>query len=158
MRNSSSMAKAALIVSIVALFAAIGGGAYAALKLKKNAVTTKNIKNGAVTEPKLAAGVLPVVPKAYVRFDSTGTFVPGNSSGVVSFTHPVPNVACLDLSFTPKTGIGSRGLGTGSPPINSAQVAVGAAAAVLCVGANPSDAVVQVAGATGVNDLTAWFE
>jgi hypothetical protein len=158
MRSSSPMAKAALIMSMLALVVAVSGGAYAAIKLKKNAVKTKNIKDGAVTGPKIAKGVLPDAPAAYVRFDGAGNFVPGDSKGVVSFTKPVPNVACLDLAFVPKTGIGSRGISAGGPPINSAQVAVGSAAAVLCTGANPSDAIVQVAAATGVNDLTAWFE
>ncbi len=152
------MAKAALIISVIALGVAVSGGAYAAVKLSKGSVKTKSIKNGAVTLPKIAKGVIPDTPKAYLRFDGSGNYVPASSKGVVSFTKPVPNVACLDLSFVPVTGMATRGVSAGGPPINSAQVAVGSAAAVLCTGANPSDAVVQVAAASGVNDLTAWFE
>jgi hypothetical protein len=46
----------ALVISVIALFVALGTGAYAGIKLGKNAVKTKSIKNGAVTEPKLAKG------------------------------------------------------------------------------------------------------
>src|SRR3954452_3076127 len=44
----------ALVVAFIALFVAMGGVGYTAVKLKKNAVKTKNIKNGAVTTSKLA--------------------------------------------------------------------------------------------------------
>jgi hypothetical protein len=43
------------VVATLALFVALGGGAYAATQLKKNSVGTKQLKNGAVTEAKLAA-------------------------------------------------------------------------------------------------------
>lgn len=49
------MPSPAMIVALVALMVGLGGGAYAAkVKLGKNAVKTKNIKNGAVTEKKIA--------------------------------------------------------------------------------------------------------
>jgi hypothetical protein len=51
--------KAALIVAVLALVVAVGGGAYAAkVKLKKNQVTTKVIKNKAVTTKKLAGAAV----------------------------------------------------------------------------------------------------
>jgi hypothetical protein len=175
------------VMVTVLMFIVLGGAAYAAPKLHKNsvgsrqlkkkAVTTPKIKNGAVTTSKLgnnavatskiaaasvtAAKLAPdavPVPKAYVRFNSSGAFVPSQSSGVISFTQPVANVACLDLSFTPKTGVASRGVGGGAPPINAAQVVVGAEAASFCGPGNPGDAAVQVAAAPSVQDLTAWFE
>lgn len=43
------------VVASLALFVALGGGAYAATQLKKNSVGTRQLKNGAVTEAKLAA-------------------------------------------------------------------------------------------------------
>lgn len=47
--------KAALVVAVLALVVAVGGGAYAAaVKLKKNQVTTKVVKNNAITTSKLA--------------------------------------------------------------------------------------------------------
>ena len=42
------------VMSTVAVFLAIGGGAYAAVKLPRNSVGKSQIKNGAVTHRKLA--------------------------------------------------------------------------------------------------------
>jgi hypothetical protein len=42
------------VVSCLALFVALGGSAYAATQLPKNSVGTKQLKNGAVTQVKLA--------------------------------------------------------------------------------------------------------
>jgi hypothetical protein len=42
------------VVATLALFVALGGGAVAATKLGKNSVGTRQLKNGAVTEAKLA--------------------------------------------------------------------------------------------------------
>jgi hypothetical protein len=41
------------VVATLALFIALGGGSYAAFKLPKNSVGTKQIKKGAVTGPKI---------------------------------------------------------------------------------------------------------
>lgn len=48
----------AMVVAVLALCLAVGGTAFAAVKLGKNAVKTKNIKNGAVKESKLAANAV----------------------------------------------------------------------------------------------------
>jgi hypothetical protein len=48
----------ALVVAFVALFAAMGGFGYAAVKMKPNSVKTKNIRAGAVTTDKLADGAV----------------------------------------------------------------------------------------------------
>ena len=48
----------ALVVAFVALFAAMGGFGYAAVKLKPASVKTKNIKAAAVTTDKLADGAV----------------------------------------------------------------------------------------------------
>ena len=49
---------AAMIVACLALFVALGGGTYAAVKLKANSVKTKNLKNAAVKEAKIADGAV----------------------------------------------------------------------------------------------------
>jgi hypothetical protein len=48
----------AMVVALIALFVALGGGAYAAIKLPTNSVGTKQLKKGAVTPPKLSASTL----------------------------------------------------------------------------------------------------
>ena len=45
---------AALVISVVALFVALGGTGYAAFSLPANSVGTRQLKNGAVTSNKLA--------------------------------------------------------------------------------------------------------
>jgi hypothetical protein len=52
MRKQLSFAN---VTSCLALFMAMSAGAYAAVSLPANSVGTKQIKNGAVTKPKLAA-------------------------------------------------------------------------------------------------------
>jgi len=49
---------AAMIVACLALFVALGGASYAAVKLKPGSVKTKTIKNGAVKEAKIANGAV----------------------------------------------------------------------------------------------------
>ncbi len=158
------------VIAMIALFVALFGTAYAATKingkklknesvagkkLKDAAVTTDKLANGAVTDAKLAGDGL---PRAYLHFNSSGTFVPGESRGIVSFNQPVANVACLDLEFVPKLGGASRGVGAGAPPINAAQMAIGSAVTALGCPASHSDAVVQVAAAGSVQDVYAWFD
>lgn len=60
MRKSRSRRRPdpALVVALLALFAALGGVAYAAAKLPKNSVGTKQIKNHAVTGAKVKEGSL----------------------------------------------------------------------------------------------------
>lgn len=48
----------AMVVAILALCLAVGGTSFAAVKLGKNAVKTKNIKNGAVKASKLAGNAV----------------------------------------------------------------------------------------------------
>ena len=48
----------ALVVAFVALFAAMGGFGYAAVKIKPSSVKTKNIRNAAVTTDKIADGAV----------------------------------------------------------------------------------------------------
>jgi hypothetical protein len=48
----------ALVISLIALFVALGGTGYAALKLPKNSVGSKQLKKNAVTSSKIKAGAI----------------------------------------------------------------------------------------------------
>jgi hypothetical protein len=48
----------ALVISLIALFVALGGSAYAATRLPKNSVGTKQLKKNAVTGPKIKSGAV----------------------------------------------------------------------------------------------------
>jgi hypothetical protein len=78
MRFVRSKLTFANVVALLALFVALGGSAYA-IHLGKNAVKTKNIKDGAVTEAKLANAAVTAsklaagavkTPSVVVRVDS----------------------------------------------------------------------------------------
>jgi hypothetical protein len=93
----------ALVISIIALFVALGGSAYAAKKIgtsgiKANAITTAKIKKNAVTGAKVKEGTLGTVPSAttaenFSRYftsglkkASVGQQIPIASNGPFSFT------------------------------------------------------------------------
>ncbi|HKG36332.1 MAG TPA: hypothetical protein VKA89_07855 [Solirubrobacterales bacterium] len=48
----------ATVIATIALFVAMGGGAYAALKAPKNSVSSRSIKNGQVKRPDLGANAV----------------------------------------------------------------------------------------------------
>jgi hypothetical protein len=48
----------ASVMATIAVFAALGGGAYAALRLPANSVGTRRIKDAAITTRKLARGAV----------------------------------------------------------------------------------------------------
>jgi hypothetical protein len=48
----------ALVIACLALFVALGGVGYSAVKLKANSVKSKAIKSNAVTAPKIASGAV----------------------------------------------------------------------------------------------------
>jgi hypothetical protein len=165
MKTSSPVARAALVMSVLALMVAIGGGAYAAVKLKKNAVKTKNIKDGAVTSPKIADGAITAgklgagavtpnpTPRAFMHEDGSGVIT---STGVTNAV-ATGNVVCIDLPFTPVTGGVSRGADSGGS-VTIAQVQIGAAnTASLCTAPN-NDAEFQVPGAANSHSVWAWFD
>jgi hypothetical protein len=55
MRTLRTKLTFANVISVIALFIALGGASYAAFKLPKNSVGPKQIRNGAVSEGKLSA-------------------------------------------------------------------------------------------------------
>jgi hypothetical protein len=71
----------ALVVAALALLVALSGTAYAATTLPKNSVGTTQLKNGAVTLPKIAASAQGALkPRAWAMVNSDGTILA--SSGI----------------------------------------------------------------------------
>jgi len=115
MRRRLRAPSPALVISLIALFVALGGTSYAAITLPKNSVGTKQIKNNAVTASKIKNGTVPnatklggvaaasytagaVLPSGQTMTGSWGDYeAPNNGSeffSVTSFPHPLP--AALD--------------------------------------------------------------
>ena len=110
----------ALVVSLIALFVALGGTSYAAINsLPANSVGTVQIKNGAVTAPKLNATAL----ANYLKFGGTlpsgktetgewadGDYAGADGGGAVHFpsvTFPVPLTTGLNAAHTIYVSSGS---------------------------------------------------
>lgn len=77
----------ALVVSTIALIAALGGTSYAAFSLPKNSVGTKQLKNGAVTGPKIKNGTI-----GKAKLNVTGLVVPdalraGSATNATNASH-----------------------------------------------------------------------
>jgi hypothetical protein len=128
----------AMVVAIIALLVGLGGGAYAAkIKLGKGVVKTKNLKNSAVTENKIANGAVTEqklsaavrgAAVAWADVAANGTVTAGRgitasnisaSNGFYCF-HDVPNVQAI--SVTPAwTGdeFGSFAIATVSKPAST---------------------------------------
>lgn len=58
MRHLTTRPTPALVVAFIALFAAMGGFGYAAVKMKPNSVKTRNLSHAAVTTDKIADGAV----------------------------------------------------------------------------------------------------
>ncbi|MGK2954970.1 MAG: hypothetical protein ACSLFI_04785 [Solirubrobacterales bacterium] len=86
MTNVKEHLSPALVISVVALFVALGGASYAALgknsvgskQLKKNAVVTKKVKNSAITTAKIRNNA---ATGAKVKESSLGTVPRATSAG-----------------------------------------------------------------------------
>jgi hypothetical protein len=90
----------AMIVACLALFIAMGGAGYAAVKLKANSVKTKTIKNGAVTTSKFAKDAkAPLAGTA----DKVGTL---DANGIQKFCQPgsIKGSLVIDTTGLPLNG------------------------------------------------------
>ena len=112
-----------MMVSLVALFIALGGVSYAAIKLPAASVGTTQLKRDAVTGAKVNEASLGQVPSAntantattaessnptvFAKVESNGEVVPSLSKGVATanVTHPAKGVYCINPpGFTARGG------------------------------------------------------
>ncbi|HEX4009041.1 MAG TPA: hypothetical protein VHX62_03485, partial [Solirubrobacteraceae bacterium] len=106
-------------VAYVALFVALGGTSYAAIKLPAGSVGNRQLKNHSVTPIKLDTGSIAGYIRDWVRIGPTGTIIgshpkahlvnwnetaAGTPGGLVSWGHPVPQ-SCLAVATTGTAGI-----------------------------------------------------
>ena len=120
----------AMAVALVALFAALAGGAYAinvgkgAIKTRniaKGAVKTNKIGNNAVTTAKLANSAV-TAPKARVGFakvTAAGALV---ASEKVNDVDVGGGIFCFDLAFTPKVAVANLDAASATEPSASTEV------------------------------------
>ena len=86
----------AMIVAMVALVVAMGGSAYAGVK-----IGTKQIKNGAVTQPKLSSGLKKGSIAAYASIDGFGPTVQGTyNKNVTGISSPSTGVYCVAINWS----------------------------------------------------------
>lgn len=142
--GSGSEGRAALVVGIVALVAALAGSAIALPG--NNSVNSGDIKDGQVSTKDLKI--------AHLRVDGSGNIV--QRLNVRGIDKPVPNVLCLDLKFKAKTGSATRALDSGGD-FTSPQIGIPPAPSELGCDAPFRDAVVQVPGQPDVNGTYANF-
>ena len=117
-------------VAYLALFVALGGTGYAATNIPRNSVGTSQIKNGAVTPPKLNSRLIGGTIRAWAYVSSTGhayavhgfsrVFSERNQPGVYALNLTDQNIGgcatVADVSFDVHTGGGANGYAVSYPP------------------------------------------
>ena len=130
----------ALVIAVIALFAALAGGAYA-INVGKNAIKTKNIANGAVKTKKIAnnaattaklansavttaklanSAVTPA--KAQVAFAKVSATAVKSNDEKVNSVSVSGGIFCFDLAFTPKVAVASLDAADATEPSVSTEV------------------------------------
>ncbi|HTU88216.1 MAG TPA: hypothetical protein VMF57_21730 [Solirubrobacteraceae bacterium] len=100
---------APLIISVVALFFALGGVGYAAVALPKNSVGTKQIRNNAVTYQKIAPGT---VGSARINQSLVQTRVTGTCTGTTGAIGAVTQSGHVTCNPSAPQEFGSSSTGT----------------------------------------------
>lgn len=108
----------ALVLSLIALFVALGGTSYAATSLARNSVGTKQLKNNAVTSAKIANGAVTAA-----KINTTGLSVPNadhatNADSATSATNAT-KVGGLSASQLQKAVTGTCGAGSAIRVVDS---------------------------------------
>ena len=98
----------ALVLAVVALFVALGGTGYAALRLPRNSVGTIQIRNGAVINPKIRNGTIlgSKLKNGTVtagKIDVKGLTVPNATHAVVAVTAQTAATAATATTATSAT-------------------------------------------------------
>jgi hypothetical protein len=99
-RFSTPRPSAALVIACLALFVAIGGSAYAAAALAPGSVGTRQLKNGAVTLPKInlrAQRALQRTVTMWANVQANGTIVA--SRGIVGRDNHTAGSGIYDLTL-----------------------------------------------------------
>jgi hypothetical protein len=87
------------VMATIAVFIALGGASYAAVKLPKNSIGTEQLKNGAVTETKLSKGA-----RATLAGDADSQGKEGTAGKNVIALAPLPSKATETGVFAAATG------------------------------------------------------
>jgi len=180
-RHLRRLPSPALVVAFVALFAAMGGFGYAAVKMKPNSVRSKNIKDGAITTNKIADGAV-TTPKLSpdavaanamnaANADKLGGVAPGHcqvgwlkasvsiDTSPLNDANPDTDVAGFDCASNAEKMFHVHRLGTGRYTVTidglDSGISISSSANVGGAGANVVTAASTV-GADGKLSLNVW--
>ncbi len=101
------------VVSTLCLFLLLGGGAYAATRLPKNSVGTKQLKNNAVTGAKIKKGT---ITGSRIKISSLGTVPTATSATHAGSADTLPPTEAMHVVGTPGEPQFENGSGNVSDP------------------------------------------
>jgi len=114
------------VMATLAVFIALGGGAYAlslgkgdvkSKHIAKNAVRSKHVKNGGLRLADISQGQSLLGSRGWAHIDGSG-WNEAESKGVVAAGNPPDTLVgyerywCFDLSFAPKNAVATLGFGS----------------------------------------------